>query len=418
MHAIVVGAGVAGLTTAYLLQQEGLRVSIVDRATGPAQGASRGNGAQLSYSYVAPLADPSVLTKLPSLLFSPDSPLKIRPQLDPAQWRWALAFLKSCNAAQARRTTAALLSLSALSRHVFDALIAQENIACSFTRSGKLVLLPDAASLQAAQRQLEFQATLGCRQQMLTPQECTQHEPALAAYLPHIAGGVWTPDEAAADSAQFCEGLAALLQQRGARFHSSCEVQDIATDKGGVRIRMHNADAGSRTLDADALVLAAGSHAAALGRKAGLRLPIYPLKGYSITLDVPPGRSALACSITDTRRKVVFAPLGRTVRVAGFVEIGGHDASIPPARIQALQQAAHEVLGLESGTAPQGWCGFRPATPTGLPLLGATPRKNLYLNVGQGALGWTLASGSARLVVDAMLGRRSAIDGAPFAYRA
>ncbi|MCU0950540.1 MAG: D-amino acid dehydrogenase [Burkholderiaceae bacterium] len=416
MRVIVIGAGVAGLTTARLLQREGLQVSVVDAADGPARGASRGNGAQLSYSYVAPLAEPSVVGKLPTLLADEDSPLKFHFHWDLAQWRWGLAFLRACTITQARATTQALLALSALSRELIERLVADERIDCAFAQSGKLVVYPDAASLATAQAQMQFQAQLGCVQSLLDRDQCIAREPALAGYAERIAGGIWTPSEAAADCGAFCDALAARLAKDGARFAWSRRALKVAADKGGARVLTDDGP-----LDADAVVLANGSEAAALGAASGLRLPVYPLKGYSITLDVPAGATMPACSITDTRRKVVFAPLvqgtRRRVRVAGFVELAGHDRSIPPARIDALVQATREVIGLAAVGDVAPWAGFRPATPTGLPLLGATPRKNLFVNVGQGALGWTLAGGSAQLVVDALLGRRSAIDARPFLYR-
>jgi D-amino-acid dehydrogenase len=416
MHVIVIGAGVAGLTSAWLLQQEGLRVTVVERAAGPAQGASRGNGAQLSYSYVAPLAEPSVVGKLPTLLADEDSPLKFHLRADPLQWRWGLAFLRACTYGQAQATTRALLALAALSRRVTEQVIEDAQIDCAHARSGKLVIYPDARALATAQAQMDFQATLGCEQSLLDRDRCLAREPALAGYAERIAGGIWTPSEAAADCGAYCDALAARLRQRGAQFLYDAEVTHIAADKGGARVTTAQA-----ALSADHVLLANGSHAARLGARAGLRLLVYPLKGYSITVPVPGDAPMPRVSITDTRRKVVFAPLvsaaRRAVRVAGFVELAGHDTRVPAARIDALVQATREVIGLPAQGEIAAWCGFRPATPTGLPVLGATPRKTLWLNVGQGALGWTLAGGSARLVVDALLGRASAIDARPFGYR-
>jgi D-amino-acid dehydrogenase len=416
MHVIVIGAGVAGLTTAALLQQEGLKVTVIDRAAAAGRGASRGNGAQLSYSYVAPLAEPSVVGKIPTLLADEDSPLKFQLKLDPLQWCWGIAFLRACTIEQARATTRALLELAALSKTGLEPLIEREQIDCGLVRNGKLVVYPDTASLATAEAQLQFQAQLGCRQELLTSAQCIAREPALAGYAERIAGGVWTASEAAADCGAYCDQLAALLQARGATFVFDRAVTAIRADKGGVRV-----ESSSGPLDADQAVLCNGSEATTLAASAGLRTLVYPLKGYSITVPVPAGAPMPQVSITDTRRKVVFAPLSvgarRAVRVAGFVELAGHDSRVPPARIEALVQATSEVIGLDARGDIQPWAGFRPATPTGLPLLGATPRKTLYLNVGQGALGWTLAGGSARLVVDAMLGRRSSVDARSFAYR-
>ncbi len=416
MNVAVIGAGVVGLTTAYLLHREGLQVTVVERAPAPGLGASRANGAQLSYSYVAPLAEPAVVGKLPTLLADENSPLKFRLRMDPQQWRWGLAFLRACSLARAQATTRALLQLSALSRRLTEAMIAEEAIDCGFERSGKLVLYADAASLATAHAQMRFQAVLGCEQQLLNRAQCIAREPALHGYAAHITGGIWTPGEAAADCGRFCDGLAVRLRARGVTFRFGCEVEAIAADRGSARLRTS-----SGPLDADAVVLAAGSHAAQLARRAGLRVPVYPLKGYSITVPVASGAPLPRCSITDTRRKVVFAPLrtpaGAAVRVAGFVELDGHDASIPSDRIDALAAAAREVIGVLPHGDLSPWCGFRPATPTGLPILGATPRSPLFVNVGHGTLGWTLAAGSARVVVDAILGRAPSIDTRPFAYR-
>jgi D-amino-acid dehydrogenase len=415
MHICVIGAGVVGLTAAYFLHAEGHSVTVVDGAARAGAGASGANGAQLSYSYVAPLADASVPPQLPLLLTRRDSPLTFHLRADPAQWSWAWAFLRAANAPQARATTAALLRLAELSRDFIEPLIEGEGIQCHFSRSGKLVVYPDAASLAAARAQSEFQATLGCTQQVLDAEACVAREPALAPSAARIAGGVWSPGDATADCGAFCAGLAERLTRRGVEFVFERSAVRFETDAGRVRA-LTMADGGA--LRADAFVLAAGVGAVPLAASVGLALPIRPLKGYSITvrpLDAPPPRA----SITDARRKVVFAPLGERVRVAGFVEIGGDATRIPPARISGLLDAAREVLGygtVDGDLAP--WCGERPATPSGRPIIGATPLANLFLNVGHGALGWTLAAGSARLLCDAVAARAPTIDAAPFALAA
>jgi D-amino-acid dehydrogenase len=413
MHICVIGAGVVGLTTAYFLQSEGHGVTIVDREPGAGRGASAANGAQLSYGLVAPLADASVLPKLPSLLFARDSPLKMHLRFDREQLSWGWQFLRHANSADSQSTTAALLRLAHLSREFIEPLIEGEGIACHFARGGKLVLYPDASSLSAARRQVAYQATHGSFQTVLTTAQCVDHEPALEAYASRIAGGVWTPTDAVADCGAFCEQLAALLARRGAELQFGRNVERL--DLHGTNVRAVITDAGA--LRADAYLLAAGTGARQLGQTAGLTLPIYPLKGYSITVKPVEATTLPRVSITDVRRKVVFAPLGDSVRVAGFVEIGHGDDSIPPGRISALLDATREVLGygvIDGDLRP--WAGLRPATPGGRPILGRTPVRNLHLNVGHGSLGWTLAAGSARLVCDAVAGRASTIDARPFTY--
>ena len=412
MHICVIGAGVVGLTTAYFLQSEGHTVTVVDRELGPGRGASGGNGAQLSYAFVAPLADASIPAKLPGLLLSRHAPLKIHPRADLRQVRWGLQFLKQANTKAARDTTEALLKLAELSREFIEPLIEGERIDCDFTRGGKLVMYPDTGSLEAARAQVAYQAALGTRGQVvLAPAQCAEREPAIAGYVEKIVGGVWTPTEAAADCGAFCTQVAALLARRGAEFHYGAPVARI--DREGGQVRALICEAGP--IRADAYVLAAGDQAGALGQTAGIDLPILPLKGYSITVRPDRGAVLPRASITDVRRKIVFAPLGRSVRVAGFVEIGNDDRSIPPRRIGALLDATREVLGYDVIAGDlQPWAGLRPATPSGRPIIGRTPLTNLYVNVGHGALGWTLAAGSARLVCDLVARRAPTIPMARF----
>lgn len=417
MHVCVIGAGVTGLTTAYFLHAEGHEVTVVDSATGPATGASRANGAQLSYAFVAPLADASVPPQLLSLLLARDSPLKFHLRFDAALWKWGWQFLRAANTETARVTAAALLKLAELSREFIEPLIEGEGIDCHFTRGGKLVVYPDRASLAAARAQVAYQATHGSVQKILDADACVLQEPALAPYREKFVGGVWTAGDAAADCGAFCDRLARLLAERGVAFEYERTVQRFDVAGGQVRAALGApADGGQATpLRADGYVLANGAGAAVLGATAGLALPIHPLKGYSITVK-PVGCVLPRASLTDARRKVVFAPLGDRVRVSGFVEVGGHPTAIPASRIGALLAAAREVLGYETvdgDLAP--WTGLRPATPTGRPLLGRTPLANLTLNVGAGTLGWTLAAGCARLVCDAIARRTPTIDPAPFA---
>lgn len=413
MHICVIGAGVIGLTAAYFLQREGHRVTLLDSETAVGQGASAANGAQLSYAFVAPLADASVPPRLPSLFFTRDSPLKLHFRFDSVQWRWAIEFLRHANNADARTTTAGLLRLAELSREFIEPLIEGEGIDCHFTRGGKLVVYPDSRSLAVAHAQVLYQAGLGGRQATLTRAQCVAQEPALAAYEEHIAGGVWTEGDAAADCGEFCAQLAQRIVQRGGELQLARRA--IGFDVEAYSVRALMTDAGP--MSADAYLLAAGVGASALGATAGLELPIYPLKGYSITVRPACDATPLRASVTDARRKVVFAPLGDRVRVAGFVEIGAQNNDIPPARTSALLDAVREVLGysaIDGDIRP--WMGQRPATPSGRPILGRTPIEHLYLSVGHGALGWTLAAGSARLVCDAIASRTPTIDVKPYTY--
>lgn len=395
-HVVVVGAGIVGLGTAWALVRDGWQVTVVDRDA-PGSGASGGNGAQLSYSYVQPLADPGIWAQLPKLLLSRDSPLRFRLQADPAQWAWLAQFMWACRGSVSRATTQQLLTLATSSRQVFETLMDEEKLSCDFSASGKLVLYPDAAGLAAAQRQLELQQTLGgAAQRLLTPDACVDVEPALAAYAGQIAGGIYTPSECAVDCGALCHALHQRLVAKGVRFVLGHPVQGWATGSG----RVQAIELNGQELAADAFVLAAGTGSVGLARHFGVRLPIYPLKGYSITVPLDDERDTGApkVSITDLARKVVFARLGQRLRVAGMAELVGENQALDPRRIASLQQTTQRVFPRLQAQGPvQPWTGLRPATPRGLPLLGQQPGlpANLYLNTGHGALGLTLAMGSA-----------------------
>ena len=319
MHVCVLGAGIVGLATAWQLDRQGHQVTVIDRAA-PGSGASGGNGAQLSYSYVQPLADPSIWRQLPKLLLSSSSPLKLRPQLDPLQWRWGMEFLAACNARTSRETTARLLELAASSRIEFEAMRAELSPDCDFSATGKLVLYASTASLESARAQLELQRTMGSEQRLVTPEECIAIEPALAGYRDRMAGAVYTPSECAADCLKVCTELAKALAERGVRFISGTEVSSFVRSASRVAaVRTGNGD-----VEADAFVMALGSASHKLGRALGAYLPVYPLKGYSITVEVDPAPGAAPrVNVTDSARKVVFARIGSRLRVAGMAELVG-----------------------------------------------------------------------------------------------
>jgi D-amino-acid dehydrogenase len=421
MHICVLGAGVIGITSAYRLLDAGHQVTLVEARPEPGEGASFGNGAQLSYSYVAPLADPSVWTKWPHYLFSPDSPLTLRPKADIAQWSWLLRFLAASTPQRVKSTTVDLLRLAFFSRDQLGALRNAVPFDFLHRTAGKLVMFSDAAMLQATKRQVAFQAEHGCEQQVIGAERCLEIEPALRNSRRQWAGGVYTESEEVGDCALFCRRLVdAMMAQSAFRFVPSKRVTQI----GMTNRTLRSVVAGDEKIDADAFVLAMGVHSAAFARRAGFSLPVYPLKGYSIT--VPIAQASRACapqvSITDLSRKIVYARLGDRLRVAGRVELVGMDAGIPARAVDELKRGVAELFpgsgDLSNDAALSPWTGFRPATPTGLPIIGASPLKGLYLNVGHGALGWTLACGSAALLSEQIMGRDTPIDARPFGYRA
>lgn len=402
MHVCVMGAGIVGLSTAYALTQQGHHVTLIEQAR-PGAGASGGNGAQLSYSYVQPMADPGIWAQLPKLMLSPGSALKIRPQWDPAQWTWLLQFLKACHTTQSHRTTAQLLRLAAHSRTVLNDWRERENLNFDFSASGKLVMYRSHAAFNAARSQLNLQQQLGgAPQQAVSADEACAIEPALARCRDQFAGGIYTDSECAADAQKLCDEWVRILSLRGVQWCMGHTVQRLVL-RGQHVVAAQLAN--GQDIDADAFVLCTGHTAPSLAAQVGIRLPVYPLKGYSITVHANGPGLAPKVSITDSARKVVFARLGERLRVAGMVELVGPSTHIPPDRIASLKAATQDLFGDCSDFAElHAWTGMRPATPTGLPVLGRQPQgpSNLYLNTGHGGLGFTLAAGSAVQVAASM----------------
>lgn len=405
MKVAVLGAGVIGVTTAYYLNQAGHDVVVIERNAEAGLETSYANGGQLSYSYVAPLAGPGVVPKIPPWLLRRDSPLRFYPKFDLDQWRWCLAFLAACNRPQAEMTTVHLLRLAYYSRDLIHRIIAEEPIHFDYRRNGKLVIFSDHESLDGAKRTLDFQREHGSQQEVFTCQQVIDKEPALLHIATRISGGIYTPSEDAGDCHDFCAAMEKLLRKRGVTFMTHASIDRIHTESDAVK----SIATSKGEISADAYVMALGAANAAIAKSLNFYLPIYPLKGYSLTLDTKSASNAAGVpgiSVTDSKFKVVYALLGDELRVAGMADIAGHDRSLEAERVALL--VAHAKATFPDATQYETddysnlkpWAGLRPATPKGTPIIGASPYKNLFLNTGHGALGWTLACACAKVVAD------------------
>jgi len=413
-HVVVLGAGIIGITTAYYLNKAGHQVTVVERNAHAGLETSYANGGQLSYSYVAPLAGPGVVPKIPPWLLRADSPLRFYPKFDFDQWRWCLAFLKACNRPQAEISTVHLLRLAYYSRKLIHDIVASEPVAFDYRRNGKLVVYSDAASFDSAKRSLDFQYAFGSEQKALDAMDCLKLEPALHHIEQRVVGGIYTPSEDAGDCHDFCVAMESLLRSRGVAFRTGETVNRLLVDRSTGKDRIASAQTSIGDVSGDFFVMAMGAANLGHAKSLGFYLPIYPLKGYSLTLDTRDAGDRSAApriSVTDSAYKVVYALLGDELRIAGMADIAGFNTTLDPVRVGLLLQQAKAVFpnagNYNADLKP--WCGLRPATPKGTPILGASPFENLFLNAGHGALGWTLSCGCAKVISDLISGRPSEI---------
>ncbi|MEB0042585.1 MULTISPECIES: D-amino acid dehydrogenase [unclassified Pseudomonas] len=406
----IIGAGVIGLTTAYALVREGFEVDLIDAQTELASQASFANGGQLSYRYVSPLADAGVPVQALAWMLRGDSPLKLRPTLDIRQWRWISAFLWACRGSVNRRNAEKLLRLAMHSRDTLEKWRESDRLDdFGWRRNGKLVTFRSASSFNRSRSYLCDPKT----QQVLGATELVTVEPTLAGSS--FVGAIFTPDEEVGDCHRFCLSLASRLRASGrCNFMLGRPVTRINQSNGVVQ----SVELGGDVYAVDHLVLCAGYRSVSLTLP-GLHLPIYPLKGYSLTVPIEAGHRPPDISITDYDRKVVYARLGEQLRIAAMVDIVGFDTSIDQRRITSMREAAQALFpnGGDYQNAVE-WAGMRPATPTGVPIIGATPYQNLWINGGHGALGFTLACASADLLSQEIAGRIPTINLQGFAPRA
>jgi D-amino-acid dehydrogenase len=404
---VVIGAGVVGIASAWYLAKAGHQVTVVDRREGAGLETSFANGGQISPCHAEPWANPSVLPKVLKWLGREDAPLLFRwNRWDPALWAWGLRFLANCPRSRAEINTERTLRVALYSRACLRALRAETGIDYDQQTRGILHVYRDGAEFDHACRAAQVMIRHGLDRRPRTTAECVDIEPALAAVQGELAGGIYTPDDESGDAHKFTRELAALAAAKGVEFRWNLAIAGLIP--GGDRVAGLATAQGSIT--GDAYVLAAGCDSPLLARPLGLRLPIIPAKGYSITVPVAGHAGAPVVSITDDEHKMVYSRLGDRLRAAGTAEMAGHDRSPNPVRTRLILENARRLFpdGGDFDKA-EPWAGLRPVTPDSVPLLGATPLRNLWLNTGHGTLGWTMSCGSGRIVADLISGVRPEI---------
>jgi len=415
MRVLVLGAGVVGTTSAWYLARAGHEVQVVDRQSEPALETSYANGGQISVSHAQPWANPDAPLKILRWMGREDAPLLFRPAFEVSQWLWGMKFLLQCLPYRTRLNTANALALADYSARQLQGLRAETGIQYDQQLKGILQLFFTREEFDQARLPLALLRKQGLTLHEIDAARCVELEPALAHANVPIAGGIHAPGDESGDARLFTLKLAEKARENGVRFRFNVSVRSLQVTSGRVDRVIIDDEAGiDESLRADAYVVALGSYSPMLLRPAGITIPVYPVKGYSMTLSLREGDDAPVMSLTDDSRKLVFSRLGDKLRVAGTAELNGYDTSLNEVRCEALLQRTRELFPrIAPVTEPAYWTGLRPATPSNQPLIGRTRIGNLFLNTGHGTLGWTMACGSAKVLADVLSGMPAEIRTAP-----
>ncbi len=397
-----------GVASAWYLAGEGHDVTVVDRNAEPGMETSFANGGQVSAGHAEPWAKPDVVPKIFKWLGHEDAPMLFRWRADFAQWRWALGFAAECLPGRFERNCKTLSSLAIFSRECLRSLRNRTGIHYDELARGILHFCTSQEDFEALARHAEAMRAIGIPREVKSSAECLAIEPALKDAGSPVAGGVYTPQDESGDAHKFTTGLARLCRDKGVTFVQGSIAGLLAEGDRVEGIRLPG-----NTLKADAYVVALGSYSPLLLKPLGIRIPVYPLKGYSITipLDDANAGAAPSVSLTDEANKIVISRLGNRLRAAGTAELTGYDTSVNEVRCKAILERVRFLFpGIGTAESVEPWAGLRPATPNNVPVIGGTRFRNLFLNTGHGTLGWTLACGSGRVLADLVSGRKPGID--------
>lgn len=401
MKVIVLGAGIVGITTAYQLAKSGCAVTVIDRQPGAALETSFANAGQLSFGFSSPWAAPGIPHKAFKWLLMEHAPLVLRPRPDPAMIAWLLQMLGNCTARRYAINKGRMLRLSDYSRQSFAALGEETEIAYDGESRGTLQLFRTQQQVDACQKDVAALAADGIPFRLLDREGCIAAEPALARQGGKFAGGLLTPNDQTGDCHIFATRLAAKAAEMGVRFQYGTEITGLNVEAGAIS----GVGTAGGMIACDSVVMAMGSYSAKALRPLGLRIPVYPVKGYSLTIPITDESLAPRSTVMDETYKIAITRLGNRIRVGGMAEISGYGLALDPARRKTLEYSVSDLFPGGDLAKASFWTGLRPMTPDGTPIIGPTGVKGLYLNTGHGTLGWTMSAGSARLLADLITGR-------------
>lgn len=407
MKIIVLGSGVIGTVSAYYLAQEGHEVTVVDRQPGAGLETSYANAGEVSPGYSAPWAGPGIPLKAVKWLMMRYSPLAIRPSVDPEMWRWVWQMLLNCTASRYEVNKSRMLRLAEYSRDCLAELRAASGIRYDERTQGTMQLFRTQKQLDASVSDTAILDRYSVPYEVLDPAGCIKIEPALAQVREKFVGALRLPGDETGDCFKFTQRVAAMAEGLGARFVYGVSIDRLVAD--GRKLTGVMTSAGE--MKADAYVLALGSYSPILLRDIAVRIPVYPIKGYSITAPIADSACAPESTVMDETYKVAITRLGDRIRVGGTAEIAGYDLRLRNDRRATLEHSLCDLFPNGGDVAKaEFWTGLRPMTPDGTPVIGPTPYRNLFLNTGHGTLGWTMACGSGRVLADLVTGKRPEIE--------
>ena len=416
MHVIVLGSGLLGVSSAYYLSQLGHQVTVVDRQASAAAETSFANGGQISVSHAEPWANPGAPLKVLQWLGKEDAPLLFRLRADMRQWLWGLQFMRECTPARTRHNIEQIVRLGTYSRATLQALRADTGLQYDERTQGILHFYTSAKEFDAALKPAEQMRALGCERRVISAHEAIRLDPALRYMRNPAAGATYTADDESGDANRFARELVRLCEKAGVTFRMSHTVTALR-EAGGRLDHVEATDPEGRfqRLRADAYVLAMGSLSPIYAEPLGIRLPIYPAKGYSVTMPVKNPDMAHQVSLTDDEFKLVFSrltgPAGDRLRIAGTAELNGYDRDLNRVRCEAIVRRVEQLFpGAGDASQASFWTGLRPATPSNVPIIGRSSVPNLYLNTGHGTLGWTHACGSGKSIARIVSGMAPEVD--------
>jgi D-amino-acid dehydrogenase len=407
MKVAILGGGVIGVTSAWYLTQAGHEVTLIERQEGPALETSFGNAGEISPGYASPWAAPGIPAKAMKWLFMRHAPLIVRPEADMAMLRWIAAMLGNCNARAYAVNKRRMVRLAEYSRDVLGELRSQTGIRYDERMQGTLQLFREQKQLDGIAKDVAVLAADGVPYEVLDAAGCIAAEPGLSASDVPLAGGLRLPHDETGDCFKFTNKLAEMAAAKGVGFSYGRTIKGLAVEGG----RIDHVATDQGPVRADAYLVAMGSYSPQLLAPLGIRLPVYPVKGYSITAPIVDESRAPVSTLLDESYKVAITRLGDRIRVGGMAELSGFSRDLPQARRNTLN---HSVGSLFPGAGDleqaSFWTGLRPMTPDGTPVIGGTRIPNLYINSGHGTLGWTMACGSGRVIADIISGREPDIE--------